>query len=59
MNSISKLKDGGFYYVEKLDTVDEMFMDALGGLFSVIASDIHIMVKVNKSNKKFADVNIV
>ncbi len=37
MNGISKLKDGSFYYVEKLDTVDEMFVDALGGLFSVVA----------------------
>ena len=35
MSNISKLKDGGFYYVDKLDTVDEMFIDALGGaLFS-------------------------
>ena len=48
MNNISKLKDGGFYYVDKLDTVDEMFIDALGGLFSVVASDVHILVKVNK-----------
>jgi len=37
MNDISKIKDGSFYYVEKLDVVDEMFVDALGGLFSVIA----------------------
>lgn len=58
MSNISKLKDGGFYYVEKLDVVDEMFIDALGGLFSVVASDVHIIVKANKSNKKFADVNI-
>ena len=35
MSNISKLKDGGFYYVDKLYTVDEMFIDALGGaLFS-------------------------
>lgn len=58
MNDISKLRDGGFYYVEKLDTVDEMFIDALGGLFSVVASDVLIVVKANKANKKFADVNI-
>lgn len=37
MNKISKVKDGNFYYVEKLDTIDEMFIDALGGLFSVVA----------------------
>lgn len=37
MNEIGEKKDGSFYYVEKIDTVDEMFIDALGGLFSVIA----------------------
>jgi hypothetical protein len=37
MNNISKLKDGKFYFVEKLDKVDEMFIDAIGGLFSVVA----------------------
>ena len=58
MNKISQHKDGSFYYVEKLDTVDEMFIDALGGLFSVIAQNVNIQVGVNKSNKTFADVNI-
>jgi len=31
------LRDGSFYYIEKLDKVDECFVDALGGLFSVVA----------------------
>lgn len=37
MVEIAKLNDGNFYYIEKLNKVDEMFMDALGGLFSVAA----------------------
>lgn len=37
MSSISKIKDGNFYYVKDIKTVDEMFVDALGGLFSVVA----------------------
>lgn len=36
MKSICKLKDGNFYYVEKVNQVDEFFVDALGGLFSVV-----------------------
>lgn len=48
MNSISQLKDGNFYYVEKLDQVDEMFTDALGGLFSVVGQNLSINVKINK-----------
>lgn len=37
MNKICSLKDGNFYYVEKLDQIDEFFVDALGALFSVVA----------------------
>lgn len=42
MTGISKLKDGNFYFVEKLDTVDECFVDALGGLFSIVGQDLQI-----------------
>ena len=38
LNKIALYKDGNFYCVEKLDTVDEMFIDALGELFSVVAA---------------------
>ena len=58
MSDIAKLKDGSFYYVEKLDTVDEMFVDALGGLFSVVAQDVQLEVKVNRQNKTFADISV-
>jgi len=40
MQAISKLKDGNFYFIEQLDTVDECFVNALGGLMSVVAKDI-------------------
>lgn len=58
MNQISQLKDGNFYYVEKLEQVDEMFIDALGGLFSVIGQDLKIVARVSKENKLFSDVII-
>lgn len=29
--------DGNFYYIKDLHKVDECFIDALGGLFSVIS----------------------
>ncbi|KAL4429509.1 hypothetical protein ABPG74_014284 [Tetrahymena malaccensis] len=57
MNQISKLKDGSFYYIEKTDQVDMFFVDALGGLFSVIGQDVLIKVKSVKELSK--DVNIV
>jgi hypothetical protein len=37
MTSISKQKNGNFYYIEQLDKVDECFIDALAGLVSVVA----------------------
>jgi hypothetical protein len=58
MNEICKVKDGNFYYVEHIDTVDEMFIDALGGLFSVIAQNLEIKTKLDKTNKIFNDVNV-
>lgn len=58
MNNICSQKDGNFYFVEKIDAVDEMFIDALGGLFSVVAQGLEIVVKLNKDNKVFGDVTI-
>ena len=36
MKSLSALKDGNFYYIKTLEIVNECFVDALGGLISVI-----------------------
>jgi hypothetical protein len=35
-----------------------MFVDALSGLFSVVAQDVKITIKANKDNKTFSDVNV-
>jgi hypothetical protein len=37
MDSIAKLADGAFYYIEEVDTIEESFVKALGGLLSVVA----------------------
>lgn len=58
MNAIAKLKDGNFYYVEKLNQVDEMFTDALGGLFSIIGQNLSLKVSINKQSKTFSDVMV-
>jgi len=42
MCDISNLRDGNFYYIEKLEMVEESFVDALGGLFSAVAEKIAI-----------------
>lgn len=51
MDKLAKLGDGNFYYVEKLDQVDEMFVDSLGGLFSVVAEAVRLEVRINTSEQ--------
>ncbi|EAR89933.1 von willebrand factor type A (vWA) domain was originally protein (macronuclear) [Tetrahymena thermophila SB210] len=61
MNKICSLKDGNFYYVEKINQVDEFFVDALGGLFSVIAQEIIIDVELllhSQYKKFFQNANV-
>jgi len=58
MNDIADLRDGNFYFVEKLDTVDEAFVDCLGGLLSSIGQNITIKISPEKSDV-LKDVEIV
>jgi hypothetical protein len=46
MSNISKSKDGNFYFVDKLDVVDECFIDALGGLMSTVATNLVIKMRI-------------
>lgn len=57
MVGISKLKDGSFYFIDQLDTIDECFAKALGGLMSVVAKDVDILV-LNSSFKPFENIKI-
>ena len=49
MSSIAKLKDGNFYFVQEVDTVEECFVDAIGGLISVVGQDVTITIQPVKS----------
>jgi Mg-chelatase subunit ChlD len=57
LNNISNIKDGSFYFIDKLDTVDECFASALGGLMSVVALDVNIYV-TNTALKPFENIKI-
>ena len=50
MSTIAKYKDGNFYFVEELETVEECFADALGGLISVVGQDVSINIEPVKSD---------
>jgi len=49
MNDIADLRDGNFYFIEKLDTVDEAFVDCLGGLLSSVGQNVLIKIKPEQS----------
>jgi hypothetical protein len=36
MDRLAKIKDGTFYFIEKVDDVGECFADCVGGLISVV-----------------------
>ena len=38
MNKIACLRDGSFYFIKELSTLDEAFCNALGGIISLVAS---------------------
>ena len=42
MKAISTMQDGNFYYIKTLEIVNECFIDALGGLFSIIGNIISL-----------------
>lgn len=49
MNDIADQRDGNFYFIEKLDTIDEAFVDCLGGLLSSIGQNVIIKIKPEQS----------
>jgi len=49
MNDIANLRDGSFYFIEKLDTVDEAFVDCLGGLLSSVGKNVVVKIKPEQS----------
>ena len=45
MTKICQLKDGSFYFIKELATLDEAFCNALGEIISLVATDV--VIKLN------------
>jgi len=45
MTKVCSIKDGNFYFISKLSTLDEAFCNALGGIITQAATDIDITVE--------------
>ena len=57
MNNIALQKDGAFYYIKDLETLDVTFVNAISGIISMISSEMYIHVKTIASDK-FSGFNI-
>jgi hypothetical protein len=57
LSEVATRKEGNFYYILKLDTVDEAFVNALGALFSVVAEKVRVLVQ-ETAKGPFAGVKI-
>ena len=44
MTKLCQLRDGTFYYIKELATLDEAFCNALGGIISLVANEITIKI---------------
>ena len=42
MTNICKFRDGTFYFIKELATLDEAFCNALGGIISLVAKEVNI-----------------
>jgi len=49
MTDIAAHRSGNFYFIQKLDTVDEAFVDCLGGLLSCVGQNVSIKIKPEQS----------
>lgn len=57
MTNIAKVMDGNFFFIKELDTLDEAFCSALGGIISVVAKELILNLQ-NVSKGLMKDVRI-
>ena len=50
MSDISKMRDGSFYFIEKLQQVEEAFVGCLGGLMSVQFKNVELEIEIVNDN---------
>ncbi|CAG9315799.1 unnamed protein product [Blepharisma stoltei] len=54
MNAMAEVKNGGFYFVEKEDSIPEAFSNCLGELMSVVADQIQVQLQTQACDIPFA-----
>lgn len=55
MLGIANLKGGSFYYIDKLDMVEDCFIDCLGGLLSIVGINLILDLQTRGFYEKFVE----
>ncbi len=50
MSEIAHMKEGQFYFVKDTNVINECFIEAIGGLVSVIGFNFKMIVNTNGNN---------
>ena len=58
MLNIANLKGGSFYYIDKIDIIQDCFIDCLGGLLSIIGINLLIELEIFNQNKFIEEIKI-
>jgi hypothetical protein len=59
MTALCQMKDGTFYFIDELDTVDEVFVDCFGKLISVVAEKVTMFIEVNDKDPMLPGIKLV
>ncbi|CAG9314634.1 unnamed protein product [Blepharisma stoltei] len=54
LSAISQLRNGGFYYVEKSESIPEAFSNCLGELMSAVADQIQVRLQTQATDVSFS-----
>ena len=58
MLNIANLKGGSFYYIGKIDIIQDCFIECLGGLLSIIGINLLIEFDILNQNKFIEEIKI-
>lgn len=57
LSDIAKFRGGNFYYIQDLEKINECFVNAFGGLLSIVGRDAQLQVKLEKSHPHLQELS--
>lgn len=57
LSELSKMRNGNFYYIQELEQINECFVNAFGGLLSIVGREALLQVKLEKDGHKIKELS--